>query len=46
VSLSIDLRGVLAKATPLLHRELQHTGYLNDGAGYSSRILACIAIVA
>jgi len=32
------------KASEILHRDLIHSGVLQDGASYSSRLLGCIAI--
>lgn len=33
------------KAGELLHREIQHSGLLQEGASYSSQLLACIEII-
>ncbi len=41
---SVDLADMLASAIPLLHRELDHGGYLAEGATYSNRLLACLTI--
>jgi hypothetical protein len=32
------------KATSMLHRELMHTGVLDEGSSYSSRLLACVVV--
>jgi superfamily II DNA or RNA helicase len=33
------------KAPELLHRELTHSGFLTEGASYTSQLLACIEVV-
>ena len=36
---------VSKKAPEVLHREILHAGLLQDGASYSTRLLACMAVV-
>jgi hypothetical protein len=43
---AVALRPVVSdRATGVLHRELMHSGLLQEGASYSCRLLACMALL-